>query len=379
MTTATLLKLHHAPQGAAMAEALKEAFADEPSVTVEVGGPLPSDGTATIGLFLLTADAEGDPALASAVQAASAAGCPLLPVVPQLADYDFNALPEALGPLRAVDAAQWGADGAEAIQAARRLLGLELFRREARLFISYRRGDGGEVAAAIQHHLEGRGFNAFLDTRDMEAGQEVQRRIREEIAERDLLLLVNSPDAVNSPWVHKEVEEALARQVAVVVVSLHKERFPLLRHLPGLEWNRDDPEILRKVERKIIEVVALRRRFDHRVRDMVKQWCDLNGWRQRKIDPRRVRLIGPRSSSCLLEYEDAPHTVDRLYRLYLNHQDFDTTGAVFVHGGIPLSERERTAVEWAIHGEPLQVVALEELFTLLESRYATGADDGGPT
>jgi len=47
-----------------------------------------------------------------------------------------------------------------------------------------------------------------------------------------------------------------------------------------------------------------------------------------------------------------------------------------VHYGVPLSNLEREAVNWAAHGEPLQVAAFEELVELLEGSVASNSHFG---
>jgi len=49
-----ILKLCHAPDGAAMADALRATFRTDPSVRVESGGPPPAAGALAVYVFLLT-------------------------------------------------------------------------------------------------------------------------------------------------------------------------------------------------------------------------------------------------------------------------------------------------------------------------------------
>lgn len=365
-----ILMLSYAADGQAMADAIQAAFATNPSVQIEANGARPAGKVHAVYVFILTPAALTDAGVARVAAEAQAACLPVLPVVEDTANYDFNSLPDALHPLKAIDAAAWGTDGAEAVQAIRRLLGFEPFRTEARVFISYRRSDGTAVAQALSDYLTARGYLVFLDTRDVDAGEVVQRRIHEEIQAHDLVLLINSPDAYTSSWVEEEIQAALTRQIRIMVVDVaHNRRFPMLRDLPGVPWNFVDGGGLQQVELTLIRVLTGRRRFDDRVRCLLHTWCGLRGWGQRELDRRRLRLTPPSGAGqgWLLEYEDAAHSLDRLYRLFLSSQDVRCDGAVFVHHGVPLSKFERDAVNWAAKGEPLHVAALEELVVLLEA------------
>ena len=171
----------------------------------------------------------------------------------------------------------------------------------------------------------------------------------------------------------EEVELALTRRVRVVVVDLpDSRRFPLLRDLDGLRWDEGEPKRLHRVEQRILDALVQRRQFDQRVGQMVQAWCGLHGWQPREIDRRRWRLFHPSAPrrAWLLEYEEASHSLDRLYRLFQSYQDICAEQAVFIHGGAPLSRLEQEAVRWAVHGEPLHVAALEELLGLLGSPTA---------
>jgi len=74
----------------------------------------------------------------------------------------------------------------------------------------------------------------------------------------------------------------------------------------------------------------------------------------------------------LLEHENAPLSLDRLYRLhqgYLQAQP-PVTLAGFIHNGKPLSALELEALQWARGEEPLEVLALEEVFSILQAHLS---------
>jgi len=82
----------------------------------------------------------------------------------------------------------------------------------------------------------------------------------------------------------------------------------------------------------------------------------------------RLTLQGSSGSICLVDYEDAPHGLDRLFRLHkgYSHTASSLRSAILLYNGLPLSRREREAVQWAADREPLQALALGELVAAVE-------------
>jgi hypothetical protein len=73
---------------------------------------------------------------------------------------------------------------------------------------------------------------------------------------------------------------------------------------------------------------------------------------------------GKGARRCLLEYEDAPYGLARLYRLAMGRRGakLGTKGsAVLVHQGCRLSAEEEAALDWARHQEPLRILALDQV------------------
>jgi hypothetical protein len=68
---------------------------------------------------------------------------------------------------------------------------------------------------------------------------------------------------------------------------------------------------------------------------------------------------------CLIDYEDAPHGLDRLYRSHAAEATSPAAG-LLVHNGLPLFMLEQETVEWAAMPSPLKVIVGEELIQTLE-------------
>jgi tetratricopeptide (TPR) repeat protein len=109
------------------------------------------------------------------------------------------------------------------------------------VFVSHSSNDD-ETVTSIRQALEEVGVQVWTDSRDLAAGSKLKPEIEKAIAEADHFLAILSPNAINSPWVRKEIQFAL---------KVEKERtgtyrvIPIL--LPGIEpsglgsWFDEEP------------------------------------------------------------------------------------------------------------------------------------------
>ena len=114
---------------------------------------------------------------------------------------------------------EWSRRPDETIPAILNAAGLTL--RDYRVFISYYQADGRDHADDLQGALAARGFDVFLDRTNIAVGQDISDRIREEIAHKSVLMVLETPLVTNSRWVPKEVGTAIANRVGLLAV-----RFP---------------------------------------------------------------------------------------------------------------------------------------------------------
>jgi len=379
VTAKGIVHVAAAEDGAVIAEAIRaqlDGLAVIPSGLCQT--TLPQAHENAVLVFVLTDQALHDQAVGAYAALAAPSRFPLLPVVRQRERFDFRTLTgdlEFLGRLNAVGWDDGEQPGTAAITAIRRYLGLEPFKRDCRLFISYRRSDGGDAAQAIYRHFRASGFDAFLDTKDesIEPGEEVQGRIHEAIPAKDFLLLVDSPAAADSRWVREEVSTALAERVAILVVRVGgSEGFPQVRDLPALEWGPDPDRSLLDLERAVRSQLAARRSFDRRLMQTLEHLKPFVPLGVSEKGHRRLLLSTGEGSGvrgCLLDYEDAPYDLTRLYRLAQGHRQLaaDIDRAVLVHRGRRLSAEEESAVDWARGDLPLHVLALDQVVSFFLS------------
>lgn len=96
------------------------------------------------------------------------------------------------------------------------MIGFRLARRFRQAFISYKRDESGGVGNQLFHELTERGYRVFLDTVSVEAGADFQKSLWSRMADVDLLVLLDSPKALSSEWVHKELLRASDLGMGVV-------------------------------------------------------------------------------------------------------------------------------------------------------------------
>lgn len=133
------------------------------------------------------------------------AAIPVLPMVRDLNDCK-TMLPQGLKRLNAHrldpqdkqqnEAASWLAEE------------LGLLPTQRLLFISYRRDDSIAVAQQLDRALDSRLFKVFLDTHSIRRGALFQAVIEDRMADADVMIFLDTPNALTSRWVAEELTHA---------------------------------------------------------------------------------------------------------------------------------------------------------------------------
>jgi hypothetical protein len=363
------VKVLHARDGEHIYQELCNAFADFPEIEVNNDpDEIPKTHDIAVGVFILTDEVKKDVHLSPKLEQLFENHFPVLPLVENIGTYDFSSLPPSLERLWKINAVGWdegSREGEKAFVTIKQYLGLIPFKDQLKVFISYSRSDK-DVAVEVHNFLHGRNYWTFLDTEDIAGGRVVQPTIMKAISDRDLILLIDSPGAAKSKWVEKEIARALSLRVTVCGLRLsEKQYFPLFREMPGILWDKKDPDRFKSLESFIDGIIASKGTFDllieRNVREIEKLvQCDI-----RRVQKRKLRLskqVNSDQKNLLIEYEDAPPSLDRLYRLHTSYKrSSNLNNAIFIHNGLPLSKLEQDAVDWAKGDEPLQMLALTEI------------------
>ena len=106
-------------------------------------------------------------------------------------------------------------DGGRLANRAGGMLGLRVQGRHTKIFISYRAVDGSTIAEQLNAHLRSLGHRTFLDqAKEFDGeptilpGSPVQKEIDEALGTANLVLLIDTPRALESSWIKHEIDTA---------------------------------------------------------------------------------------------------------------------------------------------------------------------------
>lgn len=107
--------------------------------------------------------------------------------------------------------------------------------RTPRLFLSYVRKDTSELADQLFDELHRQGFDVFLDRFRIPPGADFHVKIAEELSDKAVVLVLESPHLYSSKWVRHEVGFARAHRLGVVAIRL--PRAPTIPEIDK-DWRR---------------------------------------------------------------------------------------------------------------------------------------------
>lgn len=96
------------------------------------------------------------------------------------------------------------------------LEGLGLLRKNRRLFISYKRAETQNIAIQLYELLDAHGFDVFLDTHSIRAGEPFQEVLWHRLADTDVILLLDSPSFLDSRWTTEELAQANSTNIQIL-------------------------------------------------------------------------------------------------------------------------------------------------------------------
>ncbi len=95
-----------------------------------------------------------------------------------------------------------------------------------KLFLSYSRKDGCKWAEMLHSILKMVGFEAWRDVEGMQGGSEWKKQLRQSIRESDVLLVLLTPNAIDSKTVEWEWETAITLEKKVIPVMIENCKIP---------------------------------------------------------------------------------------------------------------------------------------------------------
>jgi hypothetical protein len=103
---------------------------------------------------------------------------------------------------------------------------------DRRVFVSYRRPETAEIAEQLFEELPKHGFDAFVDRFRVGPGRDFQERLTDELADKAMVLVLESASILESQWTAHELAFAKAHDLGRLAV-----------HLPGgtkVPWLDDE-------------------------------------------------------------------------------------------------------------------------------------------
>lgn len=109
------------------------------------------------------------------------------------------------------------------------ILGMSIRTRDQKLFVSYRMVDGKALAEQVADFLTSHGYNIWRDEAkddydqqgSIPPGEDVQKVIEKNLETADLIVLLDTPSAADSKWIHLEVNTANGLLIPVFPVVVH--------------------------------------------------------------------------------------------------------------------------------------------------------------
>jgi hypothetical protein len=106
----------------------------------------------------------------------------------------------------------------------------DILDKDRKIFITYKRKDATGVAYQLHDELLKKGFNVFLDEIRVVSPKNIQDEITKAIEETAFILLLHSPEMLESQWITAEIVQALESNMPIVVVQWEnaKQKLPLV-------------------------------------------------------------------------------------------------------------------------------------------------------
>lgn len=139
----------------------------------------------------------------------------IIPVLSQTERIE-DTIPTALRPINAF---KWINNHSSINLAHIILRELGLTDKERKVFLSYRRSDGQEMANQLFDALRRKRFEVFLDEFSIEIGEDFQTKLWNTLGDYAFLVLLESPEAEESKWIFEEVNFALENDIGILVLT----------------------------------------------------------------------------------------------------------------------------------------------------------------
>lgn len=125
-------------------------------------------------------------------------------------------------PFNAPQVAFWSTDIEEVIPSIYGVIGVS--DEDQRIFISYRRTDTAELAEQLFDRLNHEGFEVFLDRFSIRPGVNFQNRLYQELADKAMVIFLESPSFLDSEWVKLEIAFAKKYRLGLLALNINASK-----------------------------------------------------------------------------------------------------------------------------------------------------------
>jgi hypothetical protein len=139
--------------------------------------------------------------------------------------FPAGASPPALLPtddLRQINASFWSKSVTETVPVILSSAGLTP--EEHRVFISYRRVETEPLAEQLFDRLTHEGLDVFLDRFSIEPGVDFQRRLNQELADKSMVVLLESACIASSRWTQHEIDYTKRFRLGLLALRLPRSK-----------------------------------------------------------------------------------------------------------------------------------------------------------
>jgi hypothetical protein len=136
-------------------------------------------------------------------------------VLPVYENSNYLVLPH---PFNTPQAAFWNNNITEVIPTIFGFIGVS--EDEFKIFISYRRTETSELAEQLYDRLNHEGFDVFLDRFSINPIINFQNRLYQELADKAMILCIESDNYLNSQWVQLEIAFAKKYRLGIMAINL---------------------------------------------------------------------------------------------------------------------------------------------------------------
>jgi hypothetical protein len=296
-------------------------------------------------------------------------GFTVFPVVSSLDHYSTSVPPE----LKPINGQVWDADKV----AADVMRGFRLARKLRQVFISYKRTESSGVAHQLFHELNERGFRVFLDSASVDAGVEFQRALWSRMADVDIVILLDTPTALNSTWVHQELNRAhdLGLGVVQLIWPDHSQypgtelSFPIHLKATDFEAGRFDRDgiltsavvvsVIRVIESERIRSLSARR---SRLVEGLLEYADAQGATVSVHPTKNLQVLkGEKKILEIIPFVGVPDAL----ALFQFEQNREHEPTIVAYNGLGVDEEWADHLTWLNSKGVIQAFQIDDLGTCI--------------